>query len=511
MNQAAGPGDLPDPFTHDEEADYLPDDDHPRDECGVFGICAPGEDVARLAYFGLFALQHRGQESAGIAVSDGRRVKVSKAMGLVTQVFDEDVLQSLRGGYAIGHVRYSTTGSSVLCNAQPVAVETPYGIIAVAHNGNLVNCTSLREELQEDGVSFEGTNDSEVIARLIARCHQGDLEEAITRALARIEGGYALVILAADRVVAVRDPNGIRPLCVGAINHDRFVVASETCALNVVGARFMREVEPGEMIVIDADGLRELQAVPAQDKRLCVFEFIYFARPDSCMYGRSLHMSRRRMGHILAEEHPVDADVVIPVPDTGTPAAIGFAERSHIPFGEGLIKNRYIGRTFIQPDQRQRDLGIRMKLTPLTETLAGKRVVMVDDSIVRGTTTGRIVRLLREAGAREVHVRISSPPDKYPCHYGIDTGNRGELIAAKLSVPLIREFIGADTLGYLSLRGVVRAIGLHRGAFCRACFDGQYPVPIPRDQLLGKFALETHTARGVAAENKPSDQLEKVP
>ncbi|HOQ27460.1 MAG TPA: amidophosphoribosyltransferase [Armatimonadota bacterium] len=511
MNQAAGPGDFPQSFTSNEEADFLVDDDHPRDECGVFGICAPGEDVARLAYFGLFALQHRGQESAGIAVSDGRRLKVSKAMGLVTQVFDEEVLQSLRGGFGIGHVRYSTMGSSVLCNAQPVVVETPYGRIAVAHNGNLVNCAPLRDELRERGITFEGTNDSEVVAQLIARYHQGDLEEAIVRALARLEGAYALVILAHDKVVAARDPNGIRPLCLGALNHGHHVVASETCALNVVGARFMREVEPGEMVVIDADGVREFQAVPIQDKRLCLFEFIYFARPDSCMYGRSMHLARRRMGHILADEHPVDADVVIPVPDTGTPAAIGYAERSRIPFGEGLIKNRYIGRTFIQPHQRLRELGIRMKLTPLTETLAGKRVVMVDDSIVRGTTTRRIVRLLRDAGAREVHVRISSPPDRFPCHYGIDTGNRGELIAATLSVSQIREFIGADTLGYLSLRGVMRAIGLHRGAFCRACFDGQYPVSIPRDQLLGKFALETHTARGVAAENKPPEYLERVP
>jgi|LSQX01.1.fsa_nt_gb amidophosphoribosyltransferase len=507
MTQAAGPGQR----GPEDTSISLADDDHPRDECGVFGIYAPGEDVSRLTYFGLFALQHRGQESAGIAVSDGTRLSQRKAMGLVTRVFNEEVLQELRGNLAIGHVRYSTTGSSTLINAQPITVPTRFGTIAVAQNGNLVNCRALRAELEEEGITFEGTNDSEVIAHLIARAPGDDLVEAITHAVARLQGGYSLVILAPDQVIGLRDPHAIRPLCIGRLNHQSHVIASETCALNVVGARFMREVEPGELVVIDREGLREVQAMPQAGKRLCLFEFIYFARPDSYLYGRSLHMARRRMGHILAEEHPVEADVVIPVPDTGTPAAIGYAERSHIPFGEGLIKNRYIGRTFIQPDQRLRDLGIRMKLTPLVETLAGQRVVMVDDSIVRGTTTMRIVRLLREAGAREVHVRVSSPPDRYPCHYGIDTGDRGELIAAKHSVEEIRQFIGADSLGYLSLRGVVRAIGLHRGAFCRACFDGHYPVPIPRDAALGKYALEDRAQLNVSRENYPSELLEKVP
>lgn len=491
MHQSGGGAEKPEHHGIDGAASFtLIDDDHPRDECGVIGICSPGEDVVRLAYFGLFALQHRGQESAGIASANGARVKVSKAMGLVTQVFDEEILHSLCAPMAIGHVRYSTTGSSAPCNAQPIVVETAHGPVAVAHNGNLVNCAELRTELESAGARFEGSNDSEIIAHLIAHYHRGDIEEAVIRATERIQGGYSLVVLSRDKVIGLRDPNAIRPLCLGSLAPGGHVVASETCALNVVGARFMREVEPGEMVVLDGDGLREVQALPAADKRLCVFEFIYFARPDSYLYGKSLHLARRRMGHMLAAEHPVDADVVIPVPDTGTPAAIGFAEASRVPFGEGLIKNRYIGRTFIQPDQRQRALGVRMKLTPLTETLAGKRVVMVDDSIVRGTTTQRIVRLLRDSGAREVHVRISSPPDRYPCHYGIDTGNQSELIAAKLSVEQIRDYIGADSLGFLSLRGVGRAIGVPRGAFCRACFDGQYPVPIPRDQNLGKHALE---------------------
>ncbi|MBI3944943.1 MAG: amidophosphoribosyltransferase [Armatimonadetes bacterium] len=495
MKRIAGTEEVPEPHAPTGwAADPAADDDHPRDECGVLGIYAPGEDVARLAYFGLFALQHRGQESAGMAVADGQRMRVSKAMGLVSQVFDEEVLHSLPGHAGIGHVRYSTTGSSVLCNAQPIIAETPFGRVAVAHNGNLVNCGALRAELMAKGVRFEATNDSEVIAHLIREYHRGDLKEAVVRAAERVRGGYSLVVLSGTTVIGLRDPHGIRPLCLGRLNDESYVFASETCALNVMGARFMREIEPGEMVIAGPEGLEEIDALPAEGKRLCVFEFIYFARPDSYLYGKSLHLVRRRMGHILAQEHPVDADVVIPVPESGTPAAIGFAEASRIPFGEGLIKNRYIGRTFIQPDQRQRDLGIRMKLTPLTETLAGKRVVMVDDSIVRGTTTGRIVRLLREAGAREVHVRISSPPDRFPCHYGIDTGNRGELIAAKLSVPQIREFIAADSLGYLSLRGVVRAIGVPRGAFCRACFDGSYPVPIPRDVQLGKYALEASDA-----------------
>ncbi len=511
MNQGAGSADDPGHLCPAAEPPDWLDDDHPRDECGIFGIHAPAEDVARLTFFGLFALQHRGQESAGMAVSDGTHLKVSKAMGLVTQVFDEATLRSMQGHLAIGHVRYSTTGSSVLCNAQPVLVESGSGRVAVAHNGNLVNAAVLREELQARGVEFEGSNDSEVIARLIVDNDEGDLQQAVVRTLERIQGGYSLVILSRDRLFAVRDPHGIRPLCLGRINGHHYVVASESCSLNVVGARFLRDVEPGEMVMVDCDGLQEVQAVPEQGKRLCLFEFIYFARPDSYLYGKSLHMARRRMGHILAAEHPASADVVIPVPDTGTPAAIGFAEASRIQFGEGLIKNRYIGRTFIQPDQRLRDLGIRMKLTPLVETLAGKRVIMVDDSIVRGTTTGRIVRLLRESGATEVHVRISSPPDRFPCHYGIDTGNRGELIAATKSVEEIREFIGADSLGYLSLGGVVRAIGLPKRAFCRACFDGLYPVPIPRTGQLGKYSLEGKPDPDSDGEPLASGQRKKVP
>ncbi|MGQ9525603.1 MAG: amidophosphoribosyltransferase [Armatimonadota bacterium] len=466
--------------------------DTPHEECGVFGIYGTREDVARMTYFGLFALQHRGQESAGIAVANGGEIVVHKRMGLVTQVFDEAVLREMTGVAAIGHTRYSTTGSSVVRNAQPIVARTPYGPIAVAHNGNLLNSQPLRRHLESEGASFEGTNDSEIIAKLIAFHHRGSLEQAVRAAMKEIRGSYSLAILGPDRVLGVRDPHGVRPLCIGQLSSGDCVLSSESCALNVIGATMVREVEPGELVVLSESGLSETDGVVSQRKALCVFEFIYFARPDSYLYGRSVHLARRRMGHELAREHPAPgAQLIIPVPDSGVPAAIGYAEASRIPFGEGFTKSRYIHRTFIQPDQAMRDLGVRMKFSPLREALAGKRVVVVDDSIVRGTSTSKIVSMLFEAGATEVHLRISSPPIKFPCFYGIDMDNQDQLIAARLSVEEIRQKVGATSLAYLSLKGVLRAIGLSEEYFCSACFDGKYPIEVPEDIKLSKLMLET--------------------
>ncbi len=461
--------------------------------CGVFGVFAPGEDVARITFFGLFALQHRGEESAGIAVTDGERIFLHREMGLIIQAFTEEDLQRLRGFAAIGHNRYSTAGSTTIQNAQPFVFTGPHGEIAIAHNGNLVNALHLRAELEAQGVEFETTSDTEVIAKLILHSPAPTLEEAILDMMGKVRGAYSLTILSHDKLYAVRDPWGVRPLCLGIINGKHYVVASETCALEPIGAKFVREVEAGEIVVIDHNGLRSIKAVEEPRYATCIFEFIYFARPDSKIFGRTVFEVRRRLGHLLAREHPVKADLVVPVPDTGIPAAVGFAEASKITFMEGIIKNRYIGRTFIQPDQRMRDLGVKMKLTPLRDVLAGKRVVLVDDSIVRGTTTGQKVRMLFEAGAREVHVRISSPPYRYPCFYGIDTPDRNELIAARMSVDEIRDFLGATTLGYLSIESLVRATGLPKNKFCLACFNNRYPIPIPRDIKLHKFALEERT------------------
>jgi amidophosphoribosyltransferase len=462
-----------------------------RDHCGVVGVYAPGEEVARLTYFSLFALQHRGQESAGIATTDGKKVHLFKQMGLVSQIFDEAALASLPGKIAIGHTRYSTTGSSHLCNAQPIVVKCSQGTLALAHNGNLLNTRALYEKMCAEGVCFEGTTDSEVMTRMVAAEWERteDLEVAIANCAPKWQGSYSLTMLTENRLLALRDPWGNRPLCIGALDGEHYVIASESCALNVVDARFLREVEPGELVIIDEQGLRVTPLMPATPAT-CIFEFIYLARPDSYIYGRSLHTARRRMGQMLAQEHPVEADIVIPVPDTGWPAAIGFAEASRIPFGEGLIKSRYIHRTFIQPDQRQRDMGVKMKLTPLKESLAGKRVVVVEDSIVRGTTTRNIVKLLKDAGAREVHLRISSPPYRYPCFYGIDTFDRANLLAARLTLEEIRQYTGADSLGYLSLAGLFKALGLPKRCFCAACFNAHYPIPIPEAMKVSKFSLE---------------------
>lgn len=467
--------------------------DQPHDECGVFGIFAPGEEVARICFFGLFALQHRGQESAGIAVSNGHSLLLHKDMGLVTQVFDEDSIAHLIGDSAIGHTRYSTTGSSVLCNAQPIISTSVVGDIAVAHNGNLVNTEKLRLEMEASGCTFETTNDSEVIAQMLAFYNRGSIEDAVKEVMSRIQGAYSLVVLTPDKLLAVRDPYGIRPLCVGRMGKGHYVVASESCAMGPVGAQFLREIEPGEIMVIDAHGVQELQGLPPQRTATCLLEFIYFARPDSQIYNRSLHMVRHRMGHELAKEHPTPfADVVVPIPDTGTPAALGYSAFSGIPYGEGVIKSRYIQRTFIQPSQRMRELGARMKYTPLKETLVGRKVVVVDDSIVRGTTTGKFVRMLFDAGAVEVHVRITAPPVRFPCYYGIDMANQDELVAASHTVEEIRQIIGATSLGFLSLEGAERAVGAGEQKFCSACFDGKYPITVPPELRVSKMMLEPH-------------------
>ncbi len=464
------------------------------EECGVFGVYAAGEEVSKIAFFGLFSLQHRGQESAGIATSDGHTIRMHRAMGLVTQIFQEDILTSLKGHIAIGHNRYSTTGSSVLRNVQPMICDCDFGPVALAHNGDLVNAGEIREELIREGIELETTNDSEVMIKLIAKSSACNIEDAIAEMMTKIRGAYAVVVMTQDKIIAFRDPYGIRPMSIGRLNGSNYCVASETCAFSTIGAQFIREVEPGEMIIIGENGMTERQAVPTQGHALCIFEYVYFSRPDSKMYCRTMHEARRRMGHELAREHPCPgAHIVFPIPDTGTPAAIGLAEASRIPYAEGVIKNRYIHRTFIQPDQRMRELGVRMKLTPLKETLAGRRVVMVEDSIVRGTTSGPTIKMIRDAGAAEVHVRVASPPIKHPCFYGIDTANQNELIASKLSVEEIRQYIGADSLGYLSLQGLIRSIGVKRDKLCCACLDGKYPIEVDRAAKLSKFVFEEPT------------------
>ncbi len=507
-----------------------------HEECGVFGVWAPGEDVARLTYFGLYALQHRGQESAGIATTDGTRLMLRTRMGLVATAFDEESLAPLSGHAAIGHTRYSTTGSSRLCNAQPMRFEHPQlGWMALAHNGNITNAAPLRAELEAQGVQFETTSDSEVLGRLVAASPGGSWVTKFRRAMARLKGAYSLVVLTPTHLMAVRDPLAIRPLCIGRLPGAAqsvegglqkgepiawsplrgtrsagggWVVASETCALMTIGADFVREVRPGEIVTIGAEGLTAYDHVPLSgpqpelepEQALCVFEYIYFARPDSVINGVPLYTARQNMGRELAREHPAHADIVIGVPDSATPAAIGYALESGIPYTEGLIKNRYIGRTFIQPHQQLRERGIGLKFNPLPEVLRGKRVVVVDDSIVRGTTTRPIVDLLRRAGAIEVHVRIHSPAMRHPCYLGVDTARREELIAHRMSVPDIARHIGADSLGYLSLEGLFRAVGLGQDRLCSGCFTGHYPVPtqpeFDRQGADGKLALEQEPTTG---------------
>jgi amidophosphoribosyltransferase len=484
------------------------DDDHPHEECGIFGIYAPEREVARLAFFGLYALQHRGQESAGIATSDGRSAYIHKDMGLISQVFNEDNLRPLKGHVAIGHNRYSTTGSSHYRNAAPYLIETIYGPLGVAHNGNLTNALHLRHQLLKRGVGLSSTTDSEVVTQILAAPPESwgddypysngnglDRWEARIRAFMQLaEGAYSLALLTRDAVYAVRDPNGLRPLCLGRLGDDGYVVASESSALSTIGATYLREVEPGEIIRLDKDGITSTVGREAAQKALCSFEYVYFARPDSMLEGQSVHNVRQRMGHYLAMEAPADADIVVPVPDSAIPAAIGYSLESGLPFTEGLIKNRYIGRTFIQPDDGLRKLGVHLKFNTLSANLKGKRVVLVDDSIVRGNTSGPLVQLLRDGGAAEVHVRVSSPPVRHPCFMGVDMATYTELIAHKLDIEGIRQRIGADSLGYLSLDGMSSAINDALGkqvGHCAACFSGNYPVKIPewlfqedRDKLI---------------------------
>jgi amidophosphoribosyltransferase len=451
--------------------------------------------VARIAFFGLFALQHRGQESAGIVTGDGHVLHGHRDLGLVFQVFDEDIIRSLKGFVALGHVRYSTMGSNVIANAQPLIGHGRFGPFALAHNGNLTNAAALRRELEEDGVCFSGSSDTEVVLKLLEHSRTENIESAIADIMNTVQGAYSLGILTPDRLIAVRDPYGVRPLCIGQLNGDDWVIASETCALSTIGADFIREVQPGEVIVFDHNGMRATQVQESPRKACCIFEFIYFARPDSHIYGKNVYNARVRMGHMLAQQDVPEADLVVPIPETGIPGAIGYAQVSKIPFGEALIKNRYIFRTFIAPDQRLRDLGVRMKLSALKEAIAGRRLVVVDDSIVRGTTTKPEVELLRAAGAREIHLRVCSPPIPYPCFYGIDTSAQSQLIAARMSVEQIRRHIGATSLLYQTMRGLIKAVGLPKSNFCTACFDGDYPIPVPPEAAVGKFDLERNHQR----------------
>jgi amidophosphoribosyltransferase len=475
--------------------DLDPYDRPPRDACGVFGVWSPGEDVAKLAYYGLQALQHRGQESAGIAVSDGRRIVVHKEMGLVAQVFDEPSLTALRGDIAVAHCRYSTTGASVWANAQPTFRSTPTVSVALGHNGNLTNTRELADMLPADSALgvMQATSDTDVLTELIvgSAAGPGGVADAAAEILPRVRGAYSLVFMDENTLYAARDPQGFRPLVLGSLGSQGWVVASETAALDIVGAAFVREVRPGELIVMDERGVQSRTFAPAAPK-VCLFEYVYLARPDTAIGGRGLHATRVQIGRTLAAEHPADADLVIPVPESGTPAAIGYAERSGIPYGQGFVKNSYVGRTFIQPSQTIRQRGIRLKLNPLRDMIVGKRVVVVDDSIVRGNTQQAIVAMLRESGARAVHIRIASPPVKWPCFYGIDFATREELIAGHASVEQILAAIGADSLGYVSLDGLIAATEQTAESLCQACFTGEYPVPVA-DHERGKNVLEpTH-------------------
>jgi amidophosphoribosyltransferase len=471
----------------------LEDDKGPQDACGVFGVWAPGEEVAKLTFYGLYALQHRGQESAGIATSDGDRILVYKDMGLVSQVFTETDLASLVGNLAIGHCRYSTTGSSTWVNAQPTLRPTKYGTLALAHNGNLTNTGDLAELVQKLETELPkndrgATTDTEIMTALIGLQDEKNVEASAMAVLPKLEGAFSLVFMDEHTLYAARDRHGVRPLVIGKLERG-WVVASESAALDIVGAAFVREVEPGEFLAINEDGIRsEMWAKP--DPKGCIFEYVYLARPDTTIAGQGIHAVRGRIGQRLAIEAPVDADLVIPVPESGTPAAIGYAKQSGIPYGLGLVKNSYVGRTFIQPSQTIRQLGIRLKLNPLREIIEGKRIIVVDDSIVRGNTQRALVRMLREAGALEIHVRISSPPVKWPCFYGIDFATRAELIASGLEVEEIRRSIGADSLAYVSEEGLIEATRVPEDKLCTACFSGKYPIAIPTDMSEGKMRLE---------------------
>jgi amidophosphoribosyltransferase len=468
------------------------EDDRFHDRCGLFGIFGHPE-AARLTYLGLYALQHRGQESAGIVAADGGRLHVEKGMGLVSDVFDERRLEALPGDRAIGHVRYSTAGDTVTANAQPILIDCHRGPIALGHNGNLVNAAKLRTDLEAAGSIFQSTSDTEVILHLYARSHREKLEDAIAASLSKVMGAFSLLFLTPDALVAARDPWGFRPLAIGRLE-GATIVTSETCALDLIDADYVRDVEPGELVVIDRDGLRSFRPFPPEPVRQCVFEHVYFARPDSLVFGRNVLESRLLLGRQLAREAPADADVVVPVPDSGNGAALGYAQESGLPFQWGLIRNHYIGRTFIEPRQAIRSFGVKIKLNPVRSVLEGKRVVLIDDSIVRGTTSRKIVSMVRESGAREVHMRISSPPTTGPCYYGIDTPTKGELIAASHDVEEIRRHIGADSLRYLSPEGLLASVGDPPGnRFCTACFTGRYPVAVANGE---KWQLELAFDKG---------------
>jgi amidophosphoribosyltransferase len=451
-----------------------------KDECGVFGIHGHRE-ASKMTYLGLYALQHRGQESAGIAASDGEMIHLSRAMGHVADVFDEAELARLGGTAAIGHVRYSTAGESKLANAQPIRIDCVHGPIAICHNGNLVNAAELRDELESQGSIFQTNSDTEVILHLYAKSKAGTLEEAIVESLARVRGAFSVAMLTRQHLVAVRDPHGFRPLALGRLD-GAWIVCSETCALDLIGAAWVRDIEPGELFVAGPDGTRSLRPFPPAPLAHCIFEHVYFARPDSYVFGESVNEVRTNLGRLLAREAPADADVVVPVPDSGVCAATGFAEASGIPMRMGLIRNHYVGRTFIEPQQSIRHFGVKVKLNPVRSILDGRRVVLVDDSIVRGTTSRKIVRLIKSAGAKEVHVRISCPPTISPCFYGIDTPRRSELIAATHTIEEIETFIGADSVRYLSLEGLLASVDSHGSAYCTSCYTGRYPVPIPREE-----------------------------
>lgn len=470
-----------------ESADVA-EGDYAHEACGVVGVYSGSDDVARVVFFGLYALQHRGQESVGIASGDGKRIRVRTAMGLVGQAFHEDEVANLPGNVAIGHTRYSTTGSSQIYNAQPSVSKGPGVELALAHNGNVINALELRDELVEAGCSFTSTSDSEVIGQLLAVAPEVSWDKRVAYAMRRLRGAYSLAVMTKDCLLGIRDPMGVRPLCIGRLE-DGWVIASETCALDHVGAEFVREIEPGEAVMIDESGLRTIyRRTPQAVSAMCVFEHIYFARPDSYLNDRLVYSSRQAMGAELAKEHPVDADMVIGVPDSATAAAVGYSQQSGIPFGEGLVKNRYVGRTFILPDQRLRDLGVRRKLNPLPRLIKGKRLVVVDDSIVRGTTTPHVVGLLRRGGAKEIHLRVCAPPIVSPCHFGIDMATRKELLAANKTVEEIQRFVGADSLGYLSHEGLLKAVGMSKDNLCMGCFTGDYPIPVQLE--MDKLVLE---------------------
>jgi len=451
-----------------------------REECGVFGIFGHPE-AANLTYLGLYALQHRGQESVGIATADGEKVRVSRAMGHVAEAFDEAALESLPGHIAIGHTRYSTAGESRLQNAMPILIDCAHGHIAVAHNGNLVNARELRDGLVRDGSIFQTSSDTEVILHLYARSREHTVEDALIESISQVSGAFSLALMTKDRLIAARDPHGFRPLALGRLG-DAYIVCSETCALDLIGATYLRDVEPGELIVISDGGIRSLHPFPRGPLAHCIFEHVYFARPDSYVFGKSVNEVRTEMGRILAREAPADADVICPIPDSGVCGATGFSDASGLPMQMGLIRNHYVGRTFIQPQQAIRDFSVKIKLNPVRSVLEGKRVVLIDDSIVRGTTSRKIVKMVRAAGATEVHMRIACPPTISPCFYGVDTPSKSELIAATHSTEEIREFIGADTLAYLSLEGLLKSVTPDGGSYCTSCYTGRYPVAFPRDE-----------------------------